>query len=204
MQPRLIAITDTGVAPPGTLEARLEALCAAARPGTVLVQLRDLALPTRARVELGRRLRALTRDTAQFLAVNDRADLAVLLEADGLHLGEAAVATSDARRIVGSMWISRALHDPERAADADADALLLSPLLEPRKGRAALGLGALRRCRELFDERGSKASLFALGGVTALTARACLDHGADGVAAIGAALSDAPRPLLTALGVLRS
>ena len=202
--PRLIAITDTTVAPLGVLEARIEMLCALAAPGSVLVQLRDLALPTRARIDLGVRLRALTRRSAQLLSVNDRVDLAVLLEADALHLGESGVSTADARRVVGDLWISRALHDPARAPDLDADALLLSPVIAARKGRSALGLEGLSRCRRLLARRSSPPALFALGGIRAESARACLDAGAQGVAVIGAVLGGAPlEPLVAAVGAAR-
>ena len=50
LRPRLIAVTDTTVAPRGVLEARLETLLAAAVPGSVMVQLRDRQLPDRERI----------------------------------------------------------------------------------------------------------------------------------------------------------
>lgn len=195
--PRLIAITDTSVAPAASLVKRLESLCRRARPGSVLVQLRDPALSIRERRELGAALRAVTRELGQLFAVNDRLDLALLLEADGLHLGEHGVETRDARRLVGELWISRALHDPHAAIDADA--VLLSPVCAPRKGRPALGFEALRACRARL---GSGVRLYALGGVDAESARVCLEHGADGVAAIGAALDErSAGKLLEALGI---
>jgi thiamine monophosphate synthase len=77
--------------------------------------------------------------------------------------------------------------------------VLLSPVIAPRKGRPALGLEALERCRGSLRPG---TQLFALGGVSAETARSCLEHGADGVAVIGAALGAGPaRSLLKALGI---
>lgn len=199
ISPRLIAITDTTVAPLGLLEERIGALCRAAAPGSVLVQLRDPSLPTRLRLELGVRLRSVTRETGQLFAVNDRTDLAVLLEADGLHLGEASVTTEDARRVVGGIWISRALHDPELAAAAQADAVLLSPVVAPRKGRDALGVESLPLCRARLPPR---TRLYALGGVGADSARRCLEHGADGVAVVAAVLAETSgQALLSALAI---
>ncbi len=197
MRPRLIAITDTRVAAIGVLEPRLEALCAAAAPGSVMIQLRDRELPVRDRVALGERLAGVSRRTGQLFSVNDRADLALLLGADALHLGEHSIDARDARRVVGdALWISRAIHEPGQAAPG-ADAVLLSPIVAPRKGRPALGLGALGRRDGTL--------LYALGGIDADSARACLDAGADGVAVVGAALDGrAPEPLLAALGMLRS
>ena len=199
LRPRLIAITDTLVAPRGVLEARLEVLLAAAAPGSVMVQLRDRQLPDRERIALGRELRALTRRHRQLFAVNDRCDLAFLLETDGLHLGEQSITPGDARKLVGPLWISRACHEPSRAEPLGADALVLAPVLAPRKGAAALGLLALGTAKAAL---GANALLYALGGVDAASAAACLAAGADGIAAIGAVLDGRDvLPLLEALGI---
>lgn len=198
--PRLIVITDVTVAPLGVIEGRIGRLCAAAPPRTVLVQLRDNTLPFRERLALGTTLAAECAHHHQYFAVNDRADLAVLLGAHALHLGEGSVDTEDARRLVpAGTWISRACHDPEAASRVDADAVLLSPIVQGRKGREALGLGALTLARgSLFAPAGPR--LYALGGVEASVARACRDAGADGVAVVGAALrGDDPTELVAAV-----
>lgn len=200
----LIAITDTAMAPGPLLVERLERLCGLAREGTVLVQLRDLALTTRARLDLGRELRALTRRWGQLLAVNDRLDLAGLLEADALHLGERALETSDARRLAGALPIVRACHEPARVAEVDADAVVLSPVCAARKGTPALGVEGLRRagCALRAVPRGPL--LFALGGVDETNAARCLEAGAHGVACIGAILDGRhPGALLRALAIER-
>lgn len=203
-RPRLIAITDTRRATPAELEARAEALLACAIPGSVLVQLRDPELTTRERLALGRRLRALAARYEQAFAVNDRLDLAVVLKADAIHLGEQSVSTSDARRVLGAAWISRACHEISALAALDADAALLSPVLAERKGAPALGLAALGAAAQRAKTGVRPKLLYALGGVTADSARACLEAGADGVAAIGAAFAtEDPIPLLDALGIRR-
>jgi thiamine-phosphate pyrophosphorylase len=200
LRPRLIAVTDTTVAPRGVLEARLEVLLRAAAPGSVMVQLRDRQLPDRDRIALGHELRALTRRHRQLFAVNDRCDLAFLLDTDGLHLGEQSISPEDARKLVGSLWISRACHDPSRAEPLGADAVVLAPVLAPRKGASALGLGAIAAARGGLA--GSSTLLYALGGVDAASAPACLAAGADGVAAIGAVLDGRDvLSLLDALGI---
>jgi len=204
VRPRLIVITDTTRVAAELLLARVEALAARARPGTVMIQLRDRELAAAARLELGRRLREITRARGQWLAVNDRVDLALWLAADALHLGEGSVSVPDARRLWGDGWVSLACHDPEAAAPAGVDAVILSPIVAPRKGSPALGLGALERARRrlVAGQRG-ETLLVALGGVTEATAGACLAAGAGAVAAIGAALDrDDPGPLLAAVGAL--
>jgi len=204
VRPRLIVITDTTRIAAELLLTRVDALAARARPGTVMIQLRDRELDLAARLALGLRLREITRARGQWFAVNDRIDLALWLAADGLHLGEASVSVPEARQLWGDGWISRACHDPEAAAAAGADAVILSPIVAPRKGSPALGLGALARARRrLVAEQRGEALLVALGGVTEATAGACLAAGAGAVAAIGAALDrEDPRPLLAAVGAL--
>lgn len=207
--PRLVAITDLSVLGEAELVARLDALARRARPGSVALLLRDHAASGRDRLALGQRLREVARRHEQRLWVADRVDLAVLLGADTLHLGEASVAASPARRLLPSgVRISRAWHAPHVDAAAAAelegvDALLLSPVLAPRKGREALGLEALGVLGEQLRARHQAYPLFALGGVAADNAAACLAAGAAGVAAIGAALSEGAPALLDALQISR-
>lgn len=197
--PRLIVISDFSRAARGAHLARLERCLASAAPGMVLVQLRDPELGARARLELGRALVALARAHGQRFAVNDRLDLAALLGADAVHLGDASLDASDVRRLLPGVWISRAWHRPHEPA-RDVDALVLSPLFEARHGRPALGVEALRAARAQVGSL----PLYALGGVTPERAAAALACGADGVAAIGAVLdTDDPLPLLAALGIRR-
>jgi thiamine-phosphate pyrophosphorylase len=169
------------------------------------VQLRDKSLAARNRLALGRRLISECRGRDQSFVVNDRLDLALLLEADGVHLGEGSVAPADARTVLPDRaWISIACHDPGAVRRPDADAVLLSPIVAPRKGRQALGFDGLRSARRVLASAGDTTlpALYALGGVDADSARECLAAGADGVAVIGAGLDGRdPLPLLGALGI---
>lgn len=206
--PRLIAITDVARHGPVTMLDRLRALCAAARPGSVMVQLRDRQLSARARAEVGRELRAATRDAEQWFVVNDRLDLAIALDADGVHLGEASVSVAEARRVIGARFVSVAAHAVGavvlRAGAPPADAVVLSPVLAPRKGAKALGIAALREARAELCRVAPRPLLVVLGGVDAEGAAACLAAGADAVAAIGAVLdAPDPGPLLRALKIVR-
>ncbi len=220
---RLIAITDVerfGVAETLVRTEQLLALC---RPGTVGIQLRDHNLPLRQRLALGRELRRLTEEQKQALFVNDRLDLALLLGADGVHLGERSVGLEEARLAFGqgredarlafgvdsgspqgrapSFW-SCSAHGLN-ALEAGPSAWLLSPILDERKGRAPLGLEALTRGRAELTRFSVRPKLFALGGVRAGSAAECLRAGADGVAAIGAVWAGRLEPLLEELALLR-
>src|SRR6478752_657653 len=199
----LVAITDSSALPIDVMVERLRHLARSAQPQSVALLLRDHQTSGSQRLALGEQLRAIAREQQQQLWVADRADLALLLEADALHLGEASVPARVARALLpAGVRISRAWHTPSCATPeaeaelAGVDVLLLSPLLGPRKGRPALGLAALGVLGSQLRARNQAyPQLFALGGVSAENAAACLAAGAAGVAAIGAALSPDPAPL---------
>jgi len=205
LAPQLIAIVDCERAGFGEWLARLEPLLALARPGSVAVMLRDRQLPARERRAMGAALRVITSAHAQLLSVNDRLDLALLLDADAVHLPVSGVTVEDARALGARQgrrwWVSCACHEPSDAAVTDADALLLSPVADARKGRPALGVGGVERARAALDARaGADCRLYALGGVTAANVPEWLGAGAHGVAVIGALLEPgAPAALTRAL-----
>lgn len=205
--PRLVAITDLNQLEPLALLARLRRLAELAKPGSVALLLRDHTASGRQRWKLGQELSAITRGSGQLLWVADRLDLALLLEADGLHLGEGSAPAAAARRLwPAARWLSRAWHSSslEPAEElAGVDALLVSPVVAERKGRAALGLGVLGELRAAVARRAQPLQLYALGGVSSDNAAQCLVAGASGVAAIGAALAPDPSALLGALGISR-
>jgi thiamine-phosphate pyrophosphorylase len=188
---RVVQITARDVLADVDLFARLgrwSALPEEERRG-IAVQLRDPGLSSRELLALGQALRHRTRDLGMRLLINDRLDVALAVEADGVHLGRLSMAIADARTMLGSKAIvsvsCHAIEEVARAADEGADAALLSPIFaSPGKG-APLGLDALTKARALVGDR---LALIALGGVTQQLAAACLDAGAHGVAAIRADL----------------
>jgi len=191
--PAIIQISASGAVPPEQLCERLEALhgLPAELAARVAVQLRDPELDTGALLELGRRLRRVTREVGCRLIVNDRLDLALVLEADGIHLGRRSVAAAEARRLLGAeRWVSRSCHaldEIDAASTEGVDALLLSPIFaSPGKGQP-LGLGAIGQARRRLPA-GRAVALIALGGIDLAGARACFAAGADGVATIRADL----------------
>src|SRR5947207_2584141 len=100
MLPRLVAITDLSVLPPDAMLARLSRLAQSARSGTLALLLRDHAASGKQRLRFGEELRAIAREQGQELWVADRLDLALLLEADAVHLGEASVSAAVARKVL--------------------------------------------------------------------------------------------------------
>jgi thiamine-phosphate pyrophosphorylase len=203
--PRLIAITDLQRFSAERTLAVFRALAASARAGSVAVQLRAPGEPVRRLLELGAALKAIAANHGQWLIVNDRLDLAALLEADALHLGEASVSVADARRLWGARPLFRACHAPFAVSGLGADALLLSPIAAPRKGAQAVGLPPLSAAAGALARSGEATRLYALGGITPEAVDGCLSAGAFGVAAIeGVFAAKDLQPWLCALGISRA
>lgn len=90
--------------------------------GVDVIQLRDKRLPDRELIDCARRLRRLTRGTATLLIINDRPDLAVLAEADGVHVGQDELSVKDVRSVVGpEALIGVSTHSIEQARQAVLD-----------------------------------------------------------------------------------
>lgn len=182
---KLFLITDLRVA---TCEQTLR--CARrvldrSRPADVMFGVRDHDAPARVRASLARALIELARPSGARVVVHDRVDIALAVDADGVHLAERSIDASDARRLLGDRFIGRSCHD-----DVDVrgcDAITLSPIFaSPDKG-APLGV-------ERFAQLARRATVpvYALGGVTFDNARDAIAAGASGVAMI--------RGWLTAVG----
>lgn len=98
-----------------TIEALINA-------GVDLIQFRDKTLSDRDHVTIGKRLTELTRPTSTRWIMNDRADLAVATDADGVHLGQDDISVADGRRLVGaSKLIGVSTHTIEQARQAVID-----------------------------------------------------------------------------------
>lgn len=211
-QPSLIAITDAmrhGVR--RTIEA-MECVFVAGRPGTICVQLRDAELGMREKFALGQALRAKAKAHGQWFAVNDRLDLAVLLAVPAVHLGERSLGTEDARQYLSahSLFpaVSRACHEPSKLLSLDADAAIVSPAVQARKGRSALGIAGLVAAQSAANSRSKEAGacrVFALGGISSDNLDVIRQAGVSGIAVQGAAY-DSPsevRALVANWGLAR-
>ena len=90
--------------------------------GVDIVQLREKSLSDRALIEVGRRVREWTRQAGALYIMNDRPDLAVVTEADGVHLGQQELTVREARRIVGThRLVGVSTHTIEQARQAVVD-----------------------------------------------------------------------------------
>ncbi|ADD28796.1 thiamine phosphate synthase [Meiothermus ruber] len=181
---------------PGQAEAELmRRLEAALEGGVDLLQLRAKNLEAQAILALGENLRALCARYRVPLIINDRPDLAALLEAHGVHLGQGDLNVAQARRFF-SGWIGRSTHEPEQALREQAALeggpgyLSVGPVWEtPTKpGRPAAGLAYVR-----WAAQNLRVPWFAIGGIDEHTLPQVLEAGARRVAVVRSIL-DAPDP----------
>lgn len=93
----------------------------AVRCGVQMLQLREKEMPDGELLRTARELRAVTRGTQTRLIINDRPDIALLSEADGVHVGQSDLSVSDVRRIVGErMTVGLSTHSIEQATEAQS------------------------------------------------------------------------------------
>jgi thiamine-phosphate pyrophosphorylase len=178
---------------------------AALAGGVRAVQLRERDLTTRALLALAHDLRTLTAARAALLLINDRIDVALACEADGVHLPGNSFAVADARALLGpERLIGVSTHGAEEvaaAAAAGADFAVFGPVFETPSKR---DFGPPRGLDELGAAcAGTRMPVLAIGGIDAKTAAAVRARGAAGVAVIRAILS-AGDPALAARTLLRS
>jgi thiamine-phosphate pyrophosphorylase len=155
----------------------------AARAGVDLIQVREKDLGGRRLSELVAQVVAATRGTEAGVLVNGRADIALAAGARGVQLPGAGLPVGAVRRHFPGLLIGASCHTLEQALQAEdggADFVLLGPVFET-PGKQAWALGAQRLAEVVSRLR---IPVHAVGGIDAETARAALDAGARGLAAI--------------------
>lgn len=158
-----------------------------ARKGVRIVQLREKLLSaSEFHTEAVAALRV-ARDLGIKIIINDRVDIALALEADGVHLGQDDLPPEAARKILGpDAIIGFSTHNLEQARlamDMPVDYIAIGPIfatLTKPDSENPLGLGELSRIRQVVAE----IPLVAIGGITADNSQAVIDAGADALAMI--------------------
>src|SRR6266536_535091 len=169
----------------------LSVATAALDGGATIIQLRDKTASTRVLIEEGLALRALTRERGALLIVNDRVDVALAIEADGVHVGQDDMPAALARRLLGPhriLGVSAAtMEEAEVAVAGGADYLGVGPIF-PTRGKADAGPATgVQLLTELA--RRYATPLVAIGGITAENTPAVVRAGAAGVAVITAVVN---------------
>ncbi|HZM52002.1 MAG TPA: thiamine phosphate synthase [Vicinamibacteria bacterium] len=164
-----------------------------ARAGARLIQLRVKGLSDRRWLAMAGAALAAAHASGAHLVVNDRADIARIAGADGLHVGQDDLTGTDARTVVGpGVLLGVSTHNLEQlgaAATEAVDYLAIGPVFPTRtkdNPDPVVGLEMVRRARAATPR-----PLVAIGGITRANARSVVEAGADGVAVISDLL-DAP------------
>ena len=171
-----------------------EIALAALRAGIRIVQVREKQGTTRRALVIALALRGATREHGALLLVNDRLDLALAAEADGVHLGQGDLPVATARTILGpDALIGLSITDPAQLEAPDvleADYLGVGAVFPTSSKTDArdTGLELLAAARAAVD-----LPIVAIGGITLENAAAAVRAGAD-VLAVISAIAAAPDP----------
>ncbi len=166
----------------------LQVAVASIRGGVTAIQLRCKGRTDRAALELSRSVRGLTSDGGVLFLINDRVDLALAANADGVHLGIDDLPIENARTIGGPGFVVGYSPDTdEQATSARArggDYLGVGPVFNTStKADAGFAIGL-----EAVSRRAALAGIptVGIGGITADSARSVIENGACGVAMVNA------------------
>jgi thiamine-phosphate pyrophosphorylase len=139
------------------------------------------------------------------LIMNDRADLCLAADLDGVHVGQDDLSPESVRKIIGPhRWMGVSTHNPEQLSEADrtsADYLAIGPVFatsSKEKPDPVVGLEGVRRARALMRK-----PLVAIGGITRGNAASVIEAGADSVAVISDLSRDPRKSAEEFLQILR-
>jgi thiamine-phosphate pyrophosphorylase len=166
--------------------------------GCALLQLRSKNQPDAARLTLAQALRRLTRAHGVPLWINDRLDIALLVEADGLHLGQTDLPVVEARRLGADLRIGLSTHSLEQARAAaalGADLLGFGPMFATRSKLHPDPQVSIEELRQVIGL--TESPVVAIGGISRENA-ALVSAARPAYVAVISAVCDAPDPALAA------
>ncbi len=175
-----------------------------ASAGCTLIQYRNKSGNARLMLEQARELKT-SLDGSIHLIMNDRSDLCLAADFDGVHVGQDDLAPDSVRRIIGPRrWLGVSAHHREQVREADqtsADYIAIGPVFATSSKSnpdPVVGLEGVRRTREL-----TRKPLVAIGGIIRGNARSVIAAGADSVAVISDLLPDPRKSAEEFLRILR-
>jgi thiamine-phosphate pyrophosphorylase len=185
---KLYVIIDRGI-----IKKRdcLEVANAALRGGADILQLRDKSSDDRSFLEHAKALKNLTKNYKRLFIVNDRVDIACIIGADGVHLGQEDMPIESARKILKKGIIGISTHSVEQAKRAEkkgADYIGIGPIYktEAKKAYLPIGPSVLHRISTVIN-----APFFAIGGISLNNIKKVKKAGAKRVAVISSAIMTA-------------
>lgn len=170
--------------------SHLEVARAAIEGGVSIIQFREKEMTTRELVETARRLKELANENSVPFIVNDRLDVALAVEANGVHVGQDDMPAALARRLMGRKIVGVSATTVEEALRAQADGadyLGVGPIYPTGTKPDAvtpIGLEGLARIVQAVE-----IPVVAIGGISEENAAEVIACGAEGVAVISAVVS---------------
>ena len=152
------------------------------RAGVRCIQYREKDLSRRKIYEHAVTLRELTRLSDATLIINDHADIALAVEADGVHLGQDDLPLREARKIMGKKIVGISTHDLDQAREAErggADYIGFGPVFHTttKEAGAPKGVDNIRMIKENVS-----IPVVAIGGINLANITTVINAGADAVA----------------------
>ncbi len=164
----------------------------ALKAGVRAIQLREKDLPVRELLDMAYKMRELTARYNARLFINDRADIAMCVNADGVHLGQTSMPVYAVKKVVGNrMMIGVSTHNLDEALAAEmegADFITFGPIYKtPSKIRFGEPVGV-----ESLKIVTKKVSIpvFGIGGIKPDNAKEVINAGAYGIALISGILGE--------------
>ena len=159
--------------------------------GADIVQLRMKGYDGKEMLEQARKIKIISEDHAKFFIVNDRVDVALLSDADGVHLGQSDIPIESARELLGDdKLIGVSVHSVEEAEDAEsrgADYVSVGSIFRTstkEDAQHSRGLDAVFTIKNSVD-----IPVIAIGGINRGNIQDVIRAGADGVAVVSAVVS---------------
>ena len=199
--PRLYGILDSSHFPDA--EALYLSASELIAGGVTLLQYRNKSGNARQMLEQARELKRRVGNSVK-LIMNDRADLCLAAEFDGVHVGQDDLSPEGARKIIGNaLWLGVSTHNPEQVSEADrttANYLAIGPVFATGSKvnpDPVIGLEGVRQARGL-----TRKPLVAIGGISRANCREVIAAGANAVAVISDLLLEPRKSAEEFFGIL--
>jgi thiamine-phosphate pyrophosphorylase len=184
----LYLVTDHKLSHPRTIE---EVVISAVKGGVSAVQLREKTCSTSEYLSLAHRIHNILKPLNIPLIINDRIDVALAINAEGIHIGQSDMPYGDSRRLMGTdAIIGLSIETMEQAIEAeklDVDYLGVSPVFSTATKTDITSEWGLDGLRSLCNR--SRHTLVAIGGINISNAASVMEAGADGLAVVSAICS---------------
>jgi len=184
----LYLVTDRGLSKGRSQEYIVEE---AVKGGATVVQLREKDISSREFYKLGKSLMSLLKPMGIPLIINDRLDIALAVDADGLHIGQSDLPYDVARKLLGKeKIIGLSVETIEQAREAnmlDVNYIGLSPVFSTNTKLDINKPLELSGVKEITSF--TKHKTVAIGGINSTNAKSVIASGADGIAVVSAIVS---------------